>query len=830
MIDRIASLLKMQKPLLNRGLLFGSGPTVPENGSDGWQTGAIFQHTDGDAGEVVYVNNGSVTDSLFDNPEGGDTLTLAELADVADGFETRIVETGTYANTADSGVVLSATNEKPVSWLFDDGGAALGSADYRPTLSRVLLTVDQTAGITINAVRGQIKMLDLVDVSGSSVIAPVCGYLELAGTGARTLNSHVACVRAALEEGASGATSVTKYLAGFEATLTSTRTYSGAGLSAAFLADISGGTSKWQYGLYLEAGSVLTTGVFVGTAVTGVDIGVCTTGILMTGVTGRAIDIVTSGVVRLGIQGTGVPLSTALPFALEIHNETPADIVAGSTGLSAGVYNRYEVSVDQTSQCSHVSLVGKLRVKADLADGAHAGVLGYVEISGVGTVISGTSSTTTAAGHFAVEADASFELSTGHLNGVVVDSSVNSGATLTGSFIGVRVKRSGSSKAWESGISLEDSSCTIGMSVGVCSSGVVITGATAYAIDIATSGVFRMGVQDTGVSLTTAYPFAMDVQCEANSDIAAGATGSSAGMYVRYAIEFDQTEQCNHIAMFGKLRVKKDLADGNHVGVYGLVEESGAGTVIGGTATTVTAAGHFALDMDSSFELSTGYLCGIVVDSSVDDASTISGTMLGIRLKKSSGAYAWPVGISLDDDSCVVGIDVGACSGNGVNVSGTFTSADSRSFKSDMTVDNPAHGDGYSANEFQLNVTGTAANHIAAGGMWVNINSGTHNDSNFICAQTNGVYQAAGSITGKIVIFGMRMAHQCTNNGGTYFYPWSIVSAGGLNDTTALIHCSAAAINLGAVTDGGSDDGVLVPLYQEGPGGNIGYVRIYSHS
>ncbi|KKL08143.1 hypothetical protein LCGC14_2578800, partial [marine sediment metagenome] len=226
MIDRIASLLKMQKPLLNRGFLFASGPTVPENGSDGYQTGCIFQHTDGVAGETVYINNGSVTSALFDNPEGGDTLTLAELADVADGFATRILETGTYASTADSGVVLSAANPRPFSLLYDDGGVTfVAGSPLRGMLSRILLSVNQTSSTTINAVRGQIKAINLVGITNaSSVTAPVSGYLELDGAGARTLAGNIACVRAALETGA-GAHTVGGSLAGFEATLNSSGTF-----------------------------------------------------------------------------------------------------------------------------------------------------------------------------------------------------------------------------------------------------------------------------------------------------------------------------------------------------------------------------------------------------------------------------------------------------------------------------------------------------------------------------------------------------------------------------------------------------------------------------
>jgi hypothetical protein len=55
----------MLPPLtVNRGLLFGSGATVPVT-ADGWQTGAIFQQTDGSAGTAFYINEGSVTSSNF---------------------------------------------------------------------------------------------------------------------------------------------------------------------------------------------------------------------------------------------------------------------------------------------------------------------------------------------------------------------------------------------------------------------------------------------------------------------------------------------------------------------------------------------------------------------------------------------------------------------------------------------------------------------------------------------------------------------------------------------------------------------------------------------
>ena len=67
MLKRIAKLLKFQPPVYqNAGLLFGSGDTVPVDGAVGWQTGAIFQHTDGTESTAIYVNEGTYTACDFD--------------------------------------------------------------------------------------------------------------------------------------------------------------------------------------------------------------------------------------------------------------------------------------------------------------------------------------------------------------------------------------------------------------------------------------------------------------------------------------------------------------------------------------------------------------------------------------------------------------------------------------------------------------------------------------------------------------------------------------------------------------------------------------------
>ena len=76
MIDRICSLLKTQKPAANAGFLFASGTTVP-GAVAGYQTGCIFQHTDGANGTSLYVNEGNSTTASFQAVGAGEIDSIA---------------------------------------------------------------------------------------------------------------------------------------------------------------------------------------------------------------------------------------------------------------------------------------------------------------------------------------------------------------------------------------------------------------------------------------------------------------------------------------------------------------------------------------------------------------------------------------------------------------------------------------------------------------------------------------------------------------------------------------------------------------------------------
>ena len=246
----------------------------------GWRSGTLYCKTIKCLGDLYIqddiifsdVSAGSlaVTGGLdFNNVQTTSAIGIHFI----DAFLGKIIETGTYQSSASGGVTLTATNSRPASFLFDDAGAAM-TGNIRGVLSRIYLSVDQNSGVSINAVRGQIKVADDKDLnSANNVIGPVQGYFELAGTANRTITGHAAGVRAALEEGASGTTTISasSYYAGFEATLNSTRTYTVTGEMAAFMCNVSGGTSEWPIGLYVES------------ALTGIELAAGTTGINISG-------------------------------------------------------------------------------------------------------------------------------------------------------------------------------------------------------------------------------------------------------------------------------------------------------------------------------------------------------------------------------------------------------------------------------------------------------------------------------------------------------------------------------------------------------------------
>ena len=111
------------------------------------------------------------------------------------------------------------------------------------------------------------------------------------------------------------------------------------------------------------------------------------------------------------------------------------------------------------------------------------------------------------------------------------------------------------------------------------------------------------------------------------------------------------------------------------------------------------------------------------------------------------------------DTAIVTGINIDTEVTNGINISSTLTTATGRAIKSAVTINNAALTDGYGANEFDLTLTGTSADHNACGSFWVNMATGTHGTGGAaITPLSVGIWEAsAATITGSSIIVGMKM-------------------------------------------------------------------------
>jgi hypothetical protein len=304
---------------------FTTGISIAANGTTGVEISSAFTGTTGFLLAGTATDAISVTGACTDGVDLSGAMTnyfnvnnVATTGGVGvhfiDAFLGKAIETGTYQSTASGGITLTSTNTRPVSFLFDDAGVEMGAgSDVRATVSRVLLTVDHTNASTINALRGQLKANDLVDMSSATgVRCATMGYLELAGTGARTVAGYTAAIRASIEEGASGTTTVSgsSFFSGVESNLSSGRSYTLTGEMAAF-ATTATSTADWDIGLLVSANSC-TNGIEVQACTTGINItGATTTGVTVSG-TASGDGILVSGACADGIHISGTNTASGL--------------------------------------------------------------------------------------------------------------------------------------------------------------------------------------------------------------------------------------------------------------------------------------------------------------------------------------------------------------------------------------------------------------------------------------------------------------------------------------------------------------------------------------
>lgn len=263
---------------------------------------------------------------------------------------------GVNSNVAGSGTAVTRTSPyTAIDRVYaDDNGAALygsGSVpDIRASLSRLLITADQTGGnVRLFGLMGQLKAYCTSAAPGKwngEQAAAVHGRLEIVRvSGTQTFGGYGVSAGVASTVVASGTITINTYhvLAGFaaisdfRATLTQTGKVAGFYVGAYDTTNWSDATARttWGYGL-LIANSAATTGVYIGTCTTAINVS-GNTGILLNaapGTTGGGLKIHT----HANVNNSG-----GSTYDLTYMNEFKGEFVSTS-GVMVGVGAIYALS------------------------------------------------------------------------------------------------------------------------------------------------------------------------------------------------------------------------------------------------------------------------------------------------------------------------------------------------------------------------------------------------------------------------------------------------------------------------------------------------------
>lgn len=562
-----------------------------------------------------------------------------------------------FGNTAGYGIDLSGVTTALRAYA-DDGGSTSITAASRAIWGRTLLTVN-AGDCTMDGVLGQVKINLNVHCS-ADFSAGVRGYLELKGgntvnTGGANANIGAGghALRGNISVDANTTIATGHYLCGLHVglsaasgvSITQTGKLVGVGV---FADDQAGGatpTDKWGIGLYVHP-KCADVGVQVG------DWSAATT-------------------------GSGITLSGTFTAANRFYADDGEAAIGSGSLIRGGVFRLLQtytggnreheaagvigqvVSSEGTNRHNMAGTWGSYEVRTSLTvDGQAAATDTWAQAAIIARVGSQTASIITIA-------------SNGVLAGVAAMSNVPTGfASNSGVYAAYYAGAWASAVDWAYGMYLEGGKFTTGIAIGSCTTGITVTSASGYALDIQTTGQFRMGIQGTGIPTATDTAHAVEIHAETNADAILDNPGGSwcgfsAGIRCRYEISKAQTATVGFQAIEGRLRVKAAMAGGLHCGVSGSIEADAAMDFTG-VATTQRSAGNFCVELGSTctFGSTSGWLTGVTIDSSIHatQTGTANITFPALRIKKSSGKLSWQYGVYVETDSSATGIYVGTCS------------------------------------------------------------------------------------------------------------------------------------------------------------------------
>jgi hypothetical protein len=337
---------------------------------------------------------------------------------------------------------------------------------------------------------------------------------------------------------------------------------------------------------------------------------------------------------QANVTGSGSILATATPGILRVFSEDGGANIADSV---RGVQSRLLLTVDQSAGTVR-ALQGQLKLKdlADVTTGIYTALQGYVEMAGTHIAKTGSTFSTL---------DLSTEIGTaltvdsgGEYFGAHIETTGAGTITNNGTCAAIGITKASGAASWPVGLFVAYNSSITPISVGTkanaSGSGVVIPATDDW-------GAVRVFTDDNGVR----QPY------------------SIRGVQSRMLLTIEQTG-----GTFRALQGQMKILSGIHVGsgVYtaaqGYLEVAAASQVhTGGVLSCFDASAELgaAMTVDSG-----GRFFGIHVETTGGGTIVNNGLCAGIGIDKASGAASWPVGIQIDCDSVIKGIQVGTLGSN----------------------------------------------------------------------------------------------------------------------------------------------------------------------
>ena len=613
------------------GKVFDAGKVVPDDESAGYTPGCHFVHTDGEANDCAYINEGTVLSCDF-NPLSSVTSTSTFAAPVTVGAFASLLK--------GSGIAISTTIPSALVVYGDDAGLSIADS-VSNARSRMLLTVDQTGG-SIRALQGQLKLATGVDVT-SGIYTAVQGYVELVGATSAKTGSTFSCIDVSAELGGVLTVDSGGEFAGIHVETTGAGTITNNGTCAGILIDKASGGASWPDGILIDGPSVIRgmrIGKFAASAAT-------TSAVLFA----AAMDLHSDG--QLDV--------------MQVHGATDS-LLTGNYSAKCGRF-RHVVQVSGTLEAEVYGAIGQVVAKTVVLGLYAAGLMGTIESNGGFHVGDGASTSyPCSAGVIGRPGGATITVDSGAVLAGVAALSNTTSMTNTGDYVGMYIALCQSTNtAFKTGLYIPTAATRTPIKIGTWISNTASTG-----------HVLASLTEDNVSPGSGAYASAaIGVYCD---DGGAAVTNITTPIFARYLLTVNQSGGGTQTALFAHLKSAgtgtRTYTTGGIRGAYIFTQLAATTLVTSAELVTINAATTLA----GAFSVGTGCThAGLDVNIAGSGTITVAGTGIsaGVIIRaKSAETTRWDLGLyvpagSITTEALRIGSFSASTAGYGHTVSNT---------------------------------------------------------------------------------------------------------------------------------------------------------------